>query len=111
MKRFSLAILGLCAGMVPATAQYYEYPPRRNSYDPPRYSYEPAPRQSYRQYYQQDPYGWDDRPRYRPPVIGNVCYTSRGSCRTRPAPEQSSCACNIPGFGLKRGGVIAQPQW
>ncbi len=109
MKRFSLAILGLVSAMVPAAAQYYDYPPqRRNSYDPaPRYSYEPPPRQ----YYRQDRYGWDDQPRYRPQVIGNVCYTSRGSCQTRPAPEQSSCACNIPGFGLKRGGVIAGGQW
>jgi hypothetical protein len=64
------------------------------------------------QYY--DPYGrppprWE-RPYYggggyyRPPM-GRVCETSRGSCRTRPAPIGAGCGCYIPGFGPKRGNI------
>jgi hypothetical protein len=101
VKRIALIALGLVSAITPAAAQYYPYPPQRPHY------YEPAPRP----YYRPDPYGWGAPPRYRPVVVGNICYTSRGSCRTRPAPEQSPCGCNIPGFGFKRGGVIAQPQW
>ncbi|MGL4637363.1 MAG: hypothetical protein ACRCWF_15380 [Beijerinckiaceae bacterium] len=100
MKRIALVALGLVSGLVPAAAQYYPYPPQRPHY------YEPPPRP----YYRQDPYGWD-APRYRPVVVGNICYTSRGSCRTRPAPEESPCRCDIPGFGLKRGAIVARPQW
>lgn len=65
--------------------------------------------------------GWDDedRPRYRRREwgehhgyerrvqMGNVCVTARGSCRSRPAPANSGCGCNIPGFGFKRGAIAA----
>lgn len=66
--------------------------------------------------------GWDeddDRPRYRRRhwgehhsyerrvQVGSICYTARGSCRTHPAPVRSGCGCNIPGFGFKRGAIVA----
>ncbi|SFL75023.1 hypothetical protein [Methylorubrum salsuginis] len=90
-------ILGLAAG--PAAAQYRYYddgygPPRR--YAPPQgYYYEepPAPPARVRRY--------DGDPR------GSLCVTARGSCPTWLAPPNSPCACDIPGFGTKRGGVAA----
>jgi hypothetical protein len=106
MRRSLLALAGLVASAMPSAAQYYPYPPQ--GYYPP-----PPPRG----YYQPDPYG---RGGYRGPdpyggggyyqrpvVIGNICYTSRGTCGTRPRPVQSPCGCNIPGFGPKRGAVIS----
>src|SRR5215207_6234375 len=44
---------------------------------------------------------------YGRPRFGNVCVTSRGNCPTQPAPISSGCGCSIPGFGLKRGAVLA----
>jgi hypothetical protein len=97
----SLVGLGLLAAVVPSLAQYYPYPQ-------PRPYYEPAPRP----YYQPNPYqGGGYYQPYRPVVIGNICVTSRGSCQTRPRPENSSCGCNIPGFGPKRGAVVSQRGW
>jgi hypothetical protein len=97
MKSITIALLAavtVFADSRPSEAQYYPYPP------PPR------------PYYQPNPY--DDGGYYRrqrPVVIGDICITSRGSCRTRPRPENSSCGCDIPGFGPKRGAVVARPGW
>jgi hypothetical protein len=50
--------------------------------------------------------GWDEGPRYeRRMSMGSLCLTSRGNCRTRPAPPNTPCGCDIPGFGYKRGAV------
>lgn len=89
-------LLGLVAG--PAAAQYRYYddgygPPRRYA-PPPGYYYEPpAPPAHVRRP--------DGDPR------GSLCVTARGSCPTWLAPPNSPCACDIPGFGTKRGGVAA----
>ena len=104
MKRSVLAlgmgtVFGLLASAAPSFAQYYPYPQ-------PRPYYEPAPRP----YYQPSPYGGGYYQPYRPPVIGNLCVTSRGNCYTRPRPANSSCACEIPGFGLKRGAILSPNQ-
>ncbi|MBE7249195.1 MAG: hypothetical protein INR63_30005, partial [Actinomycetospora chiangmaiensis] len=37
--------------------------------------------------------------------IGRICVTARGNCPTRPAPLNSSCGCEVPGFGFKRGAI------
>lgn len=97
MKRLALGLLALtslAASVAPAAAQYYPYPA------PPRY-YEERPGRFYRP----DPYG--ERFYRRPVEFGNICFTSRGSCRTRPQPLDAPCRCDIPGFGLKRGGVVS----
>jgi hypothetical protein len=85
---------GFLASVAPSQAQYYPYPP------PPRPYYRPDP------YFRPDPYGGGY---YRPPPVqfGNLCVTSRGNCYTRPRPANSSCGCEIPGFGLKRGAIVA----
>ncbi len=90
-----LTAAGFLASVTPSLAQYYPYPQ-----PPPRPYYQPEP------YYRHDPYG---REYYRPrPVpVGNLCVTSRGNCYTRPRPANSSCSCDIPGFGLKRGAILA----
>ena len=63
--------------------------------------------------------GWDDddRPRrrgwerrgydegYGRPRMGSICVTARGNCRTRPAPLNTPCGCEVPGFGFKRGAI------
>jgi hypothetical protein len=104
MKRIlsCLILLGTASlgAASPAIAQYY-YP-----YAPP-----PPPR-----YYQPNPYAqpnpWGGGYYYQRPVpLGNVCVTSRGSCRTRMQPANTPCGCNIPGFGPKRGAIIAQGGW
>ncbi|KQT59716.1 hypothetical protein ASG52_20235 [Methylobacterium sp. Leaf456] len=86
-------ILGLVAG--PAAAQYrYDdgYGPPRRYAPPPGYYYEPpAPPAHVRRP--------DGDPR------GSLCVTARGSCPTWLAPPNAPCACDIPGFGTKRGGV------
>jgi hypothetical protein len=94
-----LAAAGIVATAAPALAQYYPYPP-----PPPRPYYQPQP------HYRPDPYGGGYYQPYRPPVIGNLCVTSRGNCYTRPRPANSSCACEIPGFGLKRGAILSPNQ-
>ena len=78
----------LVTGVAPAFAQYYG-----DEYGPPR-------RRVYREEYRDD-YGPPRRyGRGGPPI----CVTSRGSC-PYPAPPGSSCRCDIPGFGPKRGIV------
>ncbi|MCP1536431.1 hypothetical protein [Methylorubrum extorquens] len=51
----------------------------------------------------------DEGPRFRGPPrggrSGSVCITARGSCATGFAPPNAPCACDIPGFGVKRGAV------
>jgi hypothetical protein len=109
MKHAFLGAVVLVGTLMPATAQYYPappqggyYPPQREYY-PPQRDYYPPPRPP-RGYYTPDPYGGGYY--QRPVQYGNVCYTSRGTCRTRPTPVTTSCACNIPGFGVKRGAVV-----
>ncbi|WP_309296444.1 hypothetical protein [Methylobacterium frigidaeris] len=97
----ALSALTLGLGVAPAFAQYgYGYDddrPRRRYEE--RYDYD-RPR------YRRDDY---DRPRYRGEYgggrIGRVCVTARGNCPTRPAPLNSSCGCEVPGFGFKRGAI------
>ena len=100
VRRITLAALAaLTLGpvfAVPAGAQYYrdEYGydrPRR----PPPYYDDDRPRPRYR-----DDYGYD-----RPRRGGSICVTARGNCVTRPAPFNSSCGCEVPGFGFKRGQI------
>ncbi len=90
-----LAAAGIVATAAPALAQYYPYPP-----PPPRPYYQPQPQ------YRPDPYGGGYY-RPRPVPVGNLCVTSRGNCYTRPRPAQSSCSCEIPGFGIKRGAILS----
>jgi hypothetical protein len=99
MTRAIVAAAALIATALPAAAQFYPGPP-----GPPPGYYRPGPPPGY---YQPDPWGGGGYYRPRPVVIGNVCYTSRGSCPTRPRPVESPCSCFIPGFGPKRGGVVA----
>jgi hypothetical protein len=100
---------GFLASAAPASAQYY--PPVREYYGPREY----GPRDQYeRRDYGRPRRGWEDdrgyyRPRPRPVAIGNLCVTSRGNCRTQPGPSQSPCQCFIPGFGPKRGAILARP--
>lgn len=102
MNRFILTLLLLIIGLAPASAQFnVQIGP-----DPDYYG-RPYPQQRYRQpppqeYYEQEEY----RPRYRRVQYGTVCITARGACPAgRPVPINTSCSCNIPGFGLKRGAV------
>ncbi|WP_313899240.1 hypothetical protein [Methylobacterium sp. E-016] len=103
MKRLTLAAiaaltLGTTLGATVASAQYYDYGgPRRfdRGYDDDR------PR---RRDYDEDRY---DRRRddFRGSRGGSICVTARGNCVTRPAPFNSSCGCEVPGFGFKRGAI------
>jgi hypothetical protein len=87
----SLAFLSLLAVVAtPATAQVYFYP---EPYVQPRPRYGPPPG-----------YGYGYR---QPQQFGDVCITSRGNCRVNWVPAGSGCRCMIPGFGPKRGNVIA----
>ncbi|GJE60551.1 hypothetical protein [Methylobacterium trifolii] len=104
LKRFTLAAitaltLGTTLGALEASAQYYRDDfggPRRfeRGYDEDRYD---RPR---RRDYDEDRY---DRPRRG--RGGSICVTARGNCVTRPAPFNSSCGCEVPGFGFKRGQI------
>ncbi len=107
----ALATAGFLAAAAPAVAQYYPYPPQREYYGPRGYD---GPREYGPRGYDRRPQrGWEDdryyRPRPRPVPIGNLCVTSRGNCRTAPGPHQSPCQCFIPGFGPKRGAILARP--
>jgi len=95
----ALAALTFGLGVAPAFAQYgydEDYRPRRRYEE--RYDYD---RPRYRDEY--------ERPRYRGEYgggrIGRICVTARGNCPTRPAPLNSSCGCEVPGFGFKRGAI------
>jgi hypothetical protein len=105
VKIAMLAALAVIGATAPAAAQFYPYPPPQREY------YQPAPQPYYspRQGYG---YGYGGGGYYqRPVVIGDICQTSRGDCRTRPAQEGANCRCNIPGFGPKRGNIIAGRGW
>ncbi|GEP09105.1 hypothetical protein [Methylobacterium gnaphalii] len=97
VKRVALAamaatVLGMAVGAVPATAQYGGPYYGGDEYDRPR-RYE-------RRY--DDEY----RPRPRPyGRQGSLCVTKRGNCPYPPAPQDSPCRCEIPGFGPKRGAI------
>lgn len=57
-------------------------------------------------YYEGGPRYYRERPRYSDRGdFSNVCVTSRGNCRIRPAPLGYPCRCDIPDFGRKRGRV------
>jgi hypothetical protein len=103
MKHALFAAAALAATVLPAAAQYYPVPPQGGYYPPQGGYYRPRPPPGY---YRPDPYGGYGY-RQRPVIMGNICYTSRGSCPTRPRPAESPCTCMIPGFGPKRGGVVA----
>lgn len=106
MKRIILAAvaaltLGTTFGAVEAQAQYYrgdEYggPRRSERYDEDRYER--------RRGYDEDRYERRGRG-YGGGRGGSVCVTARGNCVTRPAPFNSSCGCEVPGFGFKRGAI------
>ncbi|MGL5114531.1 MAG: hypothetical protein ACRC7C_04335 [Beijerinckiaceae bacterium] len=83
-----LAFFSVMAGS--ASAQVYYYP---DPYQQPRQRYGPPP-------------GYGDQYQRRQQV-GDVCITSRGNCRVNLVPAGSGCRCMIPGFGPKRGNVIA----
>lgn len=97
-----------------ASAQYYGPSPYRDRGDyggDYRDGYgRPPPRDDYRR---GPPRGYDDdddgpyeRRSYRQERrFGGICFTSRGSCETPPAPRGSSCRCYIDGFGPKRGAI------
>ena len=92
----------------PQPQSYYQqqrpyYPPPEPEYQQPQQPYYPQQQP----YYQQRPdYGY--RPR-RPPQVSNLCGTSRGVCYINVlAPVSAPCRCEVPGFGLKRGNVIAR---
>jgi hypothetical protein len=103
----ALAAVMALGSVSAAQAQYYPYPPPQRPYYGPGPYYGPNP---YGGYPQPNPYGGYYQPR-RPVVIGNICYTSRGACQSRPVPEGTLCRCIIPGFGRKEGNVIADPRF
>lgn len=105
-----LAALTVLAATAPSVAQYYDPDDRPRRFD----RYDRGDRFDRGDRY--DPYDrprrrFDYEPRPRPMMMGNLCVTSRGNCYTRPSPNQSPCACNIPGFGVKRGAILAQPRY
>ena len=108
VKRFTLAAiaaltLGTTLGAVKASAQYYggdDYGGRRyeRRYDEDRYER--------RRGYDEDRF--ERRRDFGPPGGGrrsSICVTARGNCVTRPAPYNSACGCEVPGFGFKRGQI------
>ncbi|GJE43871.1 hypothetical protein [Methylobacterium soli] len=106
VKRFTLAAiaaltLGTTLGAVEASAQYYgdDYGGRRyeRRYDEDRYERRRA--------YDEDRY--ERRRDFGPPGgrRSSICVTARGNCVTRPAPYNSACGCEVPGFGFKRGQI------
>lgn len=102
MKRITLAALaalslGTAFGTVSASAQYYDDRPRRYDRGYDDYRYERRPR------YDEDRY--ERRRDYGRRGGGSICVTSRGNCVTRPAPFNTPCGCEVPGFGFKRGAI------
>lgn len=99
VKRGMLAVmaataLGTLIGAVPASAQYGgRYYNNDDDYGSRRYE----------RRFDYD----DDRPRFRRGGRGggSICVTARGNCRYPPAPANSPCSCDIPGFGQKRGAI------
>ena len=101
MNRLTLAALaaltlGTTFGAVTANAQYYDDRPRRYERYDDDYRYERRRRD------------WDeDRYERRRDFgrRGSICVTARGNCVTRPAPFNTPCGCEVPGFGFKRGAI------
>ncbi|MDP4025675.1 hypothetical protein Q8W71_23860 [Methylobacterium sp. NEAU 140] len=98
VRRITLAGLAILAlAGAPASAQFES---DDDDDDPP---HRPLPPPDY----------YDESPRYRGGYdyggprrgFGRVCITARGNCPTRPGPLNAPCACEIPGFGLKRGAI------
>lgn len=89
----------------PQPQPYYQqqrpyYPPEEPEYQQPQRPYY----QQQQPYYQPD-YGY----RRRRPQVSNICGTSRGICYINVlAPLNAPCRCEVPGFGLKRGNVVAR---
>lgn len=99
----ALAALTLGLGVAPAFAQYgydEDYRPRRRYEE--RYDYD---RPRYRDEYERPRYRGEYRGEYGGGRIGRICVTARGNCPTRPAPLNTSCGCEVPGFGFKRGAI------
>lgn len=103
VKRIILAsvaalTIGTSFGALDARAQYYggdEYRPQR------RYE----ERYERRRDYDEDRYERRPRGGYGGGRGGSICVTARGNCSTRPAPFNSPCGCEVPGFGFKRGAI------
>lgn len=97
MKRFAFAALAVFALTAPAAAQYYG-----NPYPPPPASEWRGPPPGY---HHGRPHEW--RRHEQRQRVGNLCYTSRGSCEyPRYFPINTPCRCDIPGFGTKRGAIL-----
>jgi hypothetical protein len=95
-------------GYVPPRQQGYQQQ-YQQPYQQPRYAapprYEPQyQRPRYEQRYAEPEY-LPPRPSYRQGRYASTCVTSRGACPARPAPPNSPCGCEIPGFGYKRGAT------
>ncbi|MBF9235001.1 hypothetical protein [Microvirga alba] len=107
MKPIALAILAALTVAAPASAQYYP-----NPYSPPPEPEWGGPRPGYRHGPPPPPPGYGPPPHEsRRPAqrqrVGNVCYTSRGSCEyPQYFPLNTPCRCDIPGFGQKRGAIL-----
>ena len=100
----------LLLAAVPASAQFFPFPPGGGYYPQQQPYYQPQYQPQYQPDDQPDYYP-QQRPRYRQRQVqyGNACYTSRGTCYlNQTAPVSSICRCFIPGFGKKRGAVINQ---
>ena len=106
-KRTTLAALaaltlGTTLGVVEAGAQYYG-----NEYGGPRrydrgYDDDDRPPPRRRDF---EDGRFDRRGDFGRRAGGSICVTARGNCRTRPAPFNASCGCEVPGFGFKRGQI------
>jgi hypothetical protein len=112
----ALIAIGMAGAPLAVQAQYYDggydRPYRdgygsRGGYDgrDGRDGYDDRGRRGYDGYRGRGGYDGYDRG-YGRPSFGGICETTRGSCRTRPAPLDAPCDCDIPGFGYKRGGVV-----
>jgi hypothetical protein len=87
--------LGTTLGAATANAQYYDDRPRRYERYDDDYRYERRRRDFDEDRYERRGYG----------RRGSICVTARGNCVTRPAPFNTPCGCEVPGFGFKRGAI------
>lgn len=108
MKRIILAAaaaltLGTAFGAAEANAQYDRGDDRPRRFERPFERPFEEERFERRRY---DADRYDRRPRgYGGERGGAICVTSRGNCRSYPAPYGAPCRCDIPGFGPKRGNI------
>jgi opacity protein-like surface antigen len=111
MKRLVLGAAMLVALAAPASAQIY-YPQQGGGYGGGGYGggyggYGGGYEQEYESPRRRSPYQYGPPRSYERRVqLGSMCVTSRGSCYVGRAALNSGCACNIPGFGRKRGAVL-----